>query len=69
VVVGFSIDDRGTVRDAAIESSDPAGVFDRAALQAIENTRYRPRIEDGQAVMTAKAKKRFTFRVRDRSAP
>jgi TonB family protein len=67
VVVGFAIDAHGWVRDAAIESADPPGLFDRAALHAIENTRYRPRIEDGQAVTTPKATKRFTFRVRSRS--
>jgi periplasmic protein TonB len=69
VVVSFKIDALGKVRDAAIESASPAGVFDRAALHAIEHTRYRPRIEDGEAVMTPKAKKRFTFRVRDRADP
>jgi protein TonB len=67
VVVRFKIDAHGWVRDAAIEHSSPAGVFDRAALRAIEKTRYRPRIEDGEAVMTPKATKRFTFRVRNRS--
>jgi protein TonB len=69
VVVGFTIDVHGTVRNAAIEYSDPAGVFDRAALQAIEHTRYRPRIEDGESVMTPRAKKRFTFSVKNPSGP
>lgn len=67
VVVRFKIDARGTVRDAAIEHANPPGVFDRAALHAIENSRYRPRIEDGKAVATPKVKKRFTFHVRSAS--
>jgi TonB family protein len=67
VVVRFKIDEHGVVRDAAIEHARPARVFDRAALQAIENTRYRPRIEDGEAVATPQARKRFTFHVRKTS--
>jgi TonB family protein len=64
VVVLFTIDTRGAVKDAVIEQSRPAGVFDLAALRAIESARYQPRTEAGLAVVTPKVRKRFVFHVR-----
>jgi TonB family protein len=67
VIVRFTIDARGAVRDAAVEHSSPPGMFDRAALRAIQSTRYQPRTEDGVAVETPTTRKRFTFQMRSQS--
>ncbi|MDM7983795.1 MAG: energy transducer TonB [Maricaulis sp.] len=40
VTVSYAIDADGSVVDAQIVESTPAGVFDRAALAAIETWRY-----------------------------
>jgi protein TonB len=50
VQVRFSVTAAGTVRDASVVSSEPRGVFDRAALEAIARWRYNPRVEGGAAV-------------------
>ena len=40
----------GTTRDARIRAAEPAQVFDRAALNAVQRWRYEPHKVDGQAV-------------------
>lgn len=50
VRVQFSVTSIGTVRDAVVVDSEPAAVFDQAALKAIARWRYNPRVENGAAV-------------------
>jgi periplasmic protein TonB len=50
VLVRFTVTAAGTVRDASVVSSEPRGVFDKAALDAIARWRYNPRVEGGTAV-------------------
>ncbi len=40
VTVSYAIDENGVVVDAVVVESTPSGVFDRAALAAIETWRY-----------------------------
>src|SRR5690606_5540635 len=40
----------GSVREAVIERSSPAGVFDAVTLEAVRQWRFTPRIENGRAV-------------------
>lgn len=42
VRIAYSIDAGGNVVNAEVVEASPAGVFDRAALAAIENWRYTP---------------------------
>jgi TonB family protein len=42
VTVGFDVDAEGTVEDATVTDSEPAGVFDAAALAAVRRWRYAP---------------------------
>ena len=49
VVVTFNVDTQGNTFDAQISESQPAGTFDRSALNAIARFKYRPLIKDGQA--------------------
>jgi protein TonB len=50
VQVQFSVTAAGTVRDAIVVTSEPRGVFDKAALEAIARWRYNPRVDRGVAV-------------------
>lgn len=52
VVVEFTVEARGRVRDAFVLDSNQPGVFDRAAIEATERWFYRPRCENGMAVET-----------------
>lgn len=42
VTVSFTIAADGSVTNAEVVEASPAGVFDRAALQAVETWRYEP---------------------------
>lgn len=48
VRVSFTVTQTGSVEDAVILDSQPAGVFDQAALQAVYRWRFKPRIVDGR---------------------
>jgi protein TonB len=50
VQVRFTVTAAGTVRDAIVVRSEPARVFDGAALEAVARWRYNPRIDGGIAV-------------------
>jgi protein TonB len=64
VVVEFSVTDRGTVRDArVIEAVPDNGMFDAAALAAVEKFKYKPRVIDGAAVEVTGVRNKITFRL------
>lgn len=50
VRVQFDVTAAGTVRNSIVVASEPRGVFDEAALEAIARWRYNPRIASGAAV-------------------
>ncbi|MEO8458979.1 MAG: TonB family protein [Dokdonella sp.] len=60
VELEFTITAQGTVENAHVVSSNPTRVFDREALQAIQQARFEPMLRDGQAISTS-MKRRFEF--------
>lgn len=50
VVMIVDIDATGQVRDVTVESSEPAGVFDDAAVEAVYKWEFNPATEDGRPV-------------------
>ena len=60
VTVEFTITADGSVADPAIIESDPPRVFDKAALQAIVQWKFKPRVENGQTV-ESRASQRIEF--------
>ena len=60
VDVQFTITPRGTVTHVAVVRSDPGDVFNHAAVDAVSQWRYDPRVVDGRAVESqSKARVRF----------
>jgi TonB family protein len=59
VDVAFTAAVTGDVQDAKVVKSEPADVFDEAALTAVRQWRFEPAMKDGQAVPL-----RFMIRVR-----
>lgn len=60
VTLEFIVTRQGTVRDpVVIESS--SSVFNRAALDAVQRFRYRPRVIDGEPVEVPGVRFRITF--------
>ena len=47
VMVRYDVSVDGTVRNAQIESAEPPGVFDEAALAAVRSWKYNPQVKDG----------------------
>ena len=50
VLLEFTITETGSVRDIVVVDSQPSGVFDAAAAEALADWKYRPRITDGRPV-------------------
>lgn len=59
----FSITPVGTVQDPVVIGSNPAFVFDRAAIQAVRRWRYNPKTENGVAVARTGVQVRIRFEI------
>lgn len=68
VLVEFDVTAEGTVANARVVNADPPGFFERAALDAINKWRYRPRQVDGRAVPVSNLYVSFSFKLPDRNA-
>ena len=62
VKVAFTITKEGRVANPRVLSSNPVGVFDKAALRAIKKWKFNPKMVDGQAVEQTAAQE-ITFRL------
>ncbi len=58
----FTVAKDGTTRDPSVKAAEPAGVFDRAAMDAVKRWRYEPRVVDG-AVVEQRVEARLLFRL------
>ena len=47
VLVEFTVDEQGATADAFIVKSEPAEIFDEAALQAVTRFKYKPVVREG----------------------
>lgn len=62
VTLEFTVERSGAVSQARVVQATPPGVFDDAALRAIEKWRYQPKIDAGKPV---DSRLRFTFKFRE----
>ena len=58
----FTVAKDGTTRDAVVRAAEPAGTFDRAALDAVKRWRYEPRVVGG-TVVEQRVETRLRFRL------
>jgi len=61
VELRFTISPVGTIQDAVVTGSNPAYVFDQAALRAVRKWRYNPKTEGGVAVARSGVRVRLRF--------
>ena len=47
MTVAYTVDVEGKTQDVRVESSEPPGVFDKAATSAVRRWRYEPATVDG----------------------
>ena len=63
VVVRYDVTAGGAVANPVVVESEPAGTFDAAALASLSGWRFRPRIENGQAVRAPSRVSTLRFRL------
>ncbi|MXY56502.1 MAG: energy transducer TonB, partial [Gammaproteobacteria bacterium] len=68
VLLEFVVAETGGVRDAVVLESEPRGVFDQAALDAVAKFKYKPKIVDGKPVAKSGVRNRFSFEFEDESS-
>jgi protein TonB len=64
VILEFTINELGRVENPTVVKSEPPKIFDQAAIQAILNWRFKPKLVDGLPVARL-ARQRFDFRPRN----
>lgn len=68
VTVSFTVTETGQIKDAFIVSAQPTGVFEQAALDAIEDWRFEPLLMNGEPV-PRQARRVFEFSVETAERP
>ena len=63
VVIQFTITPAGTVKDAKVVDAEPKGIFDAAAVKAVERWKYNPKVEGGVAVERRGVQVMLTFKL------
>lgn len=63
VVVQFTITPAGTVTEARVVDAQPKGIFDAAAVKAVERWKYNPKVENGVAVERRGVQVMLTFKL------
>jgi protein TonB len=62
VEVEFTIGADGSVQNAHVTASEPARVFDREAVNAVQRAKFEPKLENGQAVAST-LRRRIEFKL------
>jgi protein TonB len=62
VEVEFTVGADGSVQNAHVTASEPARVFDREAVSAVQRAKFEPRLENGQAVAST-LRRRIEFKL------
>jgi len=65
VIVQFTITATGLVRDVTVVDAKPKGMFDQAAVRAVERWRYNPKVEEGVAVERVGVQTMLTFKLEE----
>lgn len=65
VIVEFIVTRQGTTRNVTVVEAKPSGIFDRAAVQAAEKFKYKPRVVDGEPIEVPGVQNKITFLIED----
>jgi protein TonB len=68
-VVEYTVTSQGTTRHHRVIDSEPDGVFEKAAVQAAEKFRYKPRYSHGEPVDVRGIRSRFIFEIEEDEPP
>ncbi len=65
VDVRFDITKIGTTSNVIVVNANPEGVFDRAAVKAVQRWKYQPQLVEGEAIETKNITHRIVFAMED----
>ncbi len=65
VLIEFTISKSGSVKDPKVIAFEPSKIFNRAALKAVSQWKYNPKIEDGKPVEQKGIRISIPFRLGD----
>lgn len=65
VVVRYDVSAEGQVVNARVESAEPAGVFDQAALATVRSWKFKAQVRDGEPQRVENLVSRVRFRLDD----
>jgi len=65
VVVRYNVSVDGRVINARVDSAQPPGVFEEAALDAVRSWRYNPALKDGEPTSVENIVSTVRFRLQD----
>ncbi len=68
VLVEFTISKSGSVKDARVIAYEPSKIFNKAALKAVRQWKYNPKIENGKPVERPGIQVAFPFRLGGKEA-
>ena len=61
--VQYTVTKTGAVRDAKAIDCAPKGIFDSVSVKAAAKFKYKPRIENGEAIEVSGVKNKFTYKL------
>ncbi|EAT12075.1 energy transducer TonB [Bermanella marisrubri] len=67
VVLEFTVSKLGTVVDPQVIEADPPNIFNRAAIRAATKFKYKPKIENGEAIEVPGVRNIIRFELDDSS--
>lgn len=65
VLLEFTVTKSGAVRDPQVIEASPPGIFDRAAINAAEKFKYKPKVVNGEPIDVAGVRNLITFELAD----
>lgn len=65
VLLSFTVTEAGSVIEPRVIDADPRGMFDRAAMKAVERFKYKPRVVNGQPQVVRGVEHLITFQLDD----
>lgn len=65
VLLSFTVTETGSVIDPVVIDAEPQGVFNRAAMKAVERFKYKPRVVNGTAQVVRGVEHLITFQLDD----
>lgn len=69
VVVSYDVTAQGLVANAVVTEAQPAGVFEGAALAAVQSWRFRPELRGGQPVVAPARISEVVFKLGEGADP